>query len=90
MLLTTIGRLFYSIKTFLNERNIVYFGRTDFFDEPFALLLKPADSCLRHKERAPGIFYLLSALETEPEVAVRSAILFSGGISPSPILPITT
>ena len=32
------------------------------------------------------VFYLLSALETVPEIAVRSAILFSGGISPSTVL----
>ena len=38
------------------------------------------------KKERPASFYLLSALETVPEIAVRSAILFSGGISPSPSL----
>ena len=50
MLRTAKGRLFYSLKTFLNERNIVYFGRAEFFAEPFALLLKTADSCLGIKK----------------------------------------
>ena len=36
------------------------------------------------KKERQQVFYLLSALETVPEIAVRSAILFSGGISPSP------
>ena len=38
----------------------------------------------RVKKERQQVFYLLSALETVPEIAVRSAILFSGGISPSP------
>ena len=42
------------------------------------------------KKERPASFYLLSALETVPEIAVRSAILFSGGISPSPSLPISS
>lgn len=37
------------------------------------------------KKERQQVFYLLSALETVLEIAVRSAILFSGGgISPSP------
>lgn len=36
------------------------------------------------KKERQQVFYLLSALETVPEIAVRSAILFSGSISPSP------
>ena len=45
------------------------------------------------KKERQQVFYLLSALEdvkTVPEIAVRSAILFSGGISPSPSLPISS
>ena len=38
----------------------------------------------RTRKSTQQVFYLLSALETVPEIAVRSAILFSGGISPSP------